>query len=41
MGVREKVNFDEREVADPNQNANLRNDLMKKAADGVVENIDI
>ena len=41
VGVREKVNFDEREVADPNQNANLRNDLMKKAADGVVENIDI
>lgn len=41
VGVREKVNFDEREVADPNQNATLRNDLMKKAVDGVVENIDL
>jgi len=41
IGVREKVNFDEREVADPVKSANLRNDLMKKAAENVVESIDI
>jgi len=41
VGVREKVNFDEREVADPVQNANIRNDLIKKASENVVESIDL
>lgn len=41
VGVREKVNFEEREVADPVENENIRNDLIKKASEGVVENIDL
>lgn len=41
VGVREKVNFEEREVADPVQSENIRNELLKKAADGVVESIDL
>lgn len=41
VGVREKVNFEEREVADPVESANIRNDLIKKASEGVVENIDL
>lgn len=41
VGVREKVNFEEREVADPAQNENIRNELIKKASEGIVENIDL
>lgn len=41
VGVRETINFEEREVADNNTNANLRNDLMKKESENVVENIEI
>jgi len=41
VGVREKVNFEEREVADPVENANIRNDIIKKASEGVIENIDL
>ena len=42
IGVRETVNFDEREVAEKDANINIRNELLKKAAeaDGV-ENINI
>jgi hypothetical protein len=42
IGVRETVNFDEREVADNNANINIRNELLKKAAEASgVENINI
>ena len=41
VGVRETVNFEEREVSDPKAAENQRNDLIKKAADGVVESIDL
>jgi len=42
IGVREKVNFDEREVAEKDANINIRNELLKKAAEaGGVENINI
>jgi hypothetical protein len=42
IGVREKVNFDEREVADKDANINIRNELLKKAAEAEgVENINI
>ena len=41
VGVREKVNFEEREVADPTQNENIRNELLKKAAGDIVENINL
>jgi hypothetical protein len=42
IGVREKVNFDEREVADNDANINIRNELLKKAAEAEgVENINI
>jgi hypothetical protein len=42
IGVRETVNFDEREVADKDANINIRNELIKKAAEAAaVENINI
>ena len=42
IGVRETVNFDEREVADKDANINIRNELLKKAAEAEgVENINI
>lgn len=41
VGVREKVNFEEREVADNTANTNIRNELLKKAAADQVENISI
>jgi hypothetical protein len=42
IGVRETVNFEEREVADKNANINIRNELLKKAAEAsAVENINI
>jgi hypothetical protein len=42
IGVREKVNFDEREVAEKDANINIRNELLKKAAEAeAVENINI
>jgi len=42
IGVRETVNFDEREVAEKDANINIRNELLKKAAEAEgVENINI
>jgi hypothetical protein len=41
IGVREKINFDEREVADNTENVNIRNELLKKAAGDNPENIDL
>jgi hypothetical protein len=42
IGVRETVNFDEREVADKDGNINIRNELLKKATEASdVENINI
>jgi len=42
VGVREKINFEEREVAEKNANVNIRNELLKKAAESQgVETIDI
>lgn len=41
IGVRETVNFEEREVADNAENVNIRNELLKKAVENEVENINI
>lgn len=42
IGVRETVNFDEREVAEKDGNLNIRNELLKKAtAENTVETINI
>jgi hypothetical protein len=41
IGVREKVNFEEREVADSSENMNIRNELLKKTAAENPEIIDI
>jgi len=41
IGVREKVNFEEREVADSSENVNIRNELLKKTAAENPEIIDI
>lgn len=42
IGVRETVNFDDREVAEKDGNINIRNELLKKAAEAEsVENINI
>ena len=41
IGVREKVNFEEREVADNAENVNIRNELLKKAVENEVENINL
>jgi len=40
VGVREKVNFDEREVADPTQNTNILNDLLSKGGDAKNQSTD-
>jgi hypothetical protein len=41
IGVREKINFEERDVADSTENVNIRNELLKKAAGENPENIDL
>ena len=41
IGVRETVNFEDREVSDNTENVNIRNELLKKAAGSTSENIDI
>ena len=41
IGVREKINFEERDVADSTENVNIRNELLKNAAGENPENIDL
>jgi hypothetical protein len=41
IGVRETVNFEDREVSDNTENVNIRNELLKKAAESTTENINI